>query len=56
MGFGNIRSEQFFSSTDLNVKVINQPTGYTCGSINPETVSVKLKAKGWQLLSLTSWI
>ncbi|MDP2364852.1 MAG: hypothetical protein Q8M94_13925 [Ignavibacteria bacterium] len=46
-------SEQFFSSADLNVKVINQPTGYACGLINPETVSVKLKAKGWQLLSLT---
>lgn len=46
-------SEQFFSSTELDVKVINQPTGYACGSINPGTVSVKLKAKGWQLLLLT---
>ena len=45
-------SEQFFSSTELDVKVINQPTGYACGSINPATVSVKLKAKGWQLLLL----
>ncbi len=46
-------SEQFFSSTNLNVKIINQPTGYVCGSINPETISVKLKAKGWQLLSMS---
>ena len=46
-------SEQFFFPTNLNVKVINQPVGYACGSIEPKTISVKLKAKGWQLLSLT---
>jgi hypothetical protein len=45
-------SEQFFSSTNLDVKIINIPPGYACGSINPGTVSVKLKAKGWQLLLL----
>lgn len=37
---------------DFNVKVVNQPTGYTCGVISPEAISLKLKAKGWQLLSL----
>lgn len=45
-------SDQFFSSMDLNVKVVNQPTGYASGDINPGKVSVKLKAKGWQLFSL----
>jgi hypothetical protein len=45
-------SEQFFSSIDMNVKVVNQPNGYSCGYVNPETVSLKIKAKGWQLLSL----
>lgn len=45
-------SDQFFSSMDLNVRVINQPTGYASGNITPAKVSVKLKAKGWQLFSL----
>ena len=45
-------SDQFFSSKEFVVKVVNQPTGYTCGIINPEKISVKLKAKGWQLLTL----
>lgn len=45
-------SDQFFSSMDLNVRVINQPTGYASGNITPGKVSVKLKAKGWQLFSL----
>lgn len=45
-------SEQFFSSIKMVIKVVNQPAGYSCGYINPETVSLKIKAKGWQLLSL----
>lgn len=45
-------SEQFFTSQDVNVKVVNQPEGYSCGEVNPETLSLKIKAKGWQLLSL----
>lgn len=45
-------SDQFFSSMDIKLKVINQPSGYTFGDINPENISLKLKAKGWQLLAL----
>lgn len=45
-------SDQFYSSYDLNVKVVNTPNGYSCGIINPKTLTVKLKAKGWQLLAL----
>lgn len=45
-------SDDFFTSIDFEVKVVNQPEGYTCGIINPDVVSVKIKAKGWQLLSL----
>ncbi|MDY0082383.1 MAG: CdaR family protein, partial [Ignavibacteriaceae bacterium] len=37
---------------DMNIKVVNQPNGYACGYVNPETVSLKIKALGWQLLSL----
>ncbi len=46
-------SDQFLSSRDLDVKIVDEPSGYTCGVINPEKISVKLKAKGWQLLSLS---
>ena len=45
-------SEQFFSSMEMGIRVVNQPTGYSCGYINPETVSLKVKAEGWQLISL----
>jgi len=45
-------SEQYLSYKEFNIKVINQPTDYTCSVINPPTVSVKLKGQGWQLLSL----
>jgi len=45
-------SEEFYSTMDFNIKIVNQPSGYTCGIINPEKISVKLKAKGWQLLTL----
>jgi YbbR domain-containing protein len=45
-------SEQFFSSADFKLKVVNQPAGYTTGILNPERISIKLKAKGWQLLTL----
>ncbi len=44
-------SDDFFSTTDLKIKVINQPSGYACGEINPDDITVKLKARGWQLLS-----
>jgi len=45
-------SDQFYSTMDFNVKIVNQPSGYACGIINPEKISVKLKAKGWQLLTI----
>ena len=45
-------SDQFFSSMDFNIKVINQPSEYTCGVVKPEKISLKLKAKGWQLLTI----
>jgi len=45
-------SEQFYSTMNFSIKIVNQPSSYTCGIINPEMISVKLKAKGWQLLTL----
>jgi hypothetical protein len=45
-------SDQFFSSYNYRVRVINTPEGYVCGMINPNTISIKVKAKGWQLLNL----
>jgi hypothetical protein len=37
---------------EFNIKVVNPPSGYDCGITNPDKISVKLKAKGWQLLTL----
>lgn len=45
-------SDQFYSSFDFNIKVINNPSGYVCGITDPQSVALKLKAKGWQLLNL----
>jgi hypothetical protein len=45
-------SEQFYSIRDFKIKIVDEPNGYSYGSINPENVSIKLKAKGWQLLTL----
>ena len=54
MVWGSITlSDQFFSSYDFKVGVVNTPEGYVCGITNPSTVSVKVKARGWQLLNLS---
>jgi hypothetical protein len=45
-------SDQYFSSMNFNVKVINLPKGYSYGNINPDKVIIRLKANGWQLLNL----
>jgi hypothetical protein len=45
-------SEQFFSIMEFKLKVINQPAGYNTGKVTPEKISLKLKAKGWQLLTI----
>ena len=45
-------SEQFYSVKDFKIKIVNEPKGYSSGTIEPENISIKLKAKGWQLLTL----
>jgi len=45
-------SEQFFTLERFNLKIVNLPEGYSCGLVKPESLSLKLKAKGWQLISL----
>lgn len=45
-------SDQFYNFYELPVKVINTPKGYVCGITDPPVVTIKLKAKGWQLLNL----
>ena len=46
-------SEQFYTSIDFKVMVDNLPKGFTYSSIEPEIITVKLKAKGWQLFALS---
>lgn len=45
-------SEQYFANLDFKIRVVNEPSGYVCGYVDPQTINIKLKAKGWQLLSL----
>lgn len=45
-------SEPFFMSYNFNVKVVDFPNGYASGNLSSQNLSVKLKAKGWQLITL----
>lgn len=45
-------SDQYLTSYNFNVKVVNFPNGYTSGNLSTQNLSVKLKAKGWQLITL----
>jgi YbbR domain-containing protein len=45
-------SDLFFTSYNFNVKVVDFPNGYTSGDISAQNLSVKLKAEGWQLITL----
>lgn len=45
-------SEQFFTLYNFNVKVIDYPNGYTSGDLSSKILNIKLKAKGWQLITL----
>ncbi len=45
-------SNEYYSNLKLPVKVINLTDGYAVGSSLPESISLKLKAKGWKLIGL----
>jgi YbbR domain-containing protein len=45
-------SEQYFITINIPLKVINLPDGYSLGSNVPETISIRLKSRGWNILEL----
>jgi len=45
-------SNDYYATFEVPVKLIDFPAGYSTGSPLPETVSIKLKGKGWKLVSL----
>ena len=45
-------SEQYFITIDIPLKVINLPDGYSIGSDVPNTVSIRIKSHGWNIVEL----
>ena len=46
-------SNDYYATFNIPVKLIDFPEGYTTGTKLPSTVSVKLKGKGWKLITAT---
>lgn len=44
-------SDEYYSIYELPIEVIDLPAGYTVGNILPQTITVRLKADGWKLMS-----
>jgi len=44
-------SNEYYTSIKVNLKVIDLPYGYTTGSNLPSNIVIKLKGKGWKLVS-----
>lgn len=44
-------SDEYYSIYKLPIEVIDLPAGYTVGSDLPQTITVRLKADGWKLMS-----
>jgi YbbR domain-containing protein len=45
-------SEEYFATFDFPVKLVDFPQGYTTGTEIAEKISVKLKGRGWKLLTI----
>ncbi|MHB1686175.1 MAG: CdaR family protein [Ignavibacteriaceae bacterium] len=45
-------SNDFYATFEVPVKLIDFPYGYSTGSALPREISVKLKGKGWKLISI----
>lgn len=46
-------SNDYFTTIDVKLKLVNFPEGYTTGSKLPERVTVKIRGNGWKLISVT---
>ncbi len=45
-------SNDFYATFEFPVKLIDFPEGYTTGSLSQQKISVKVKGKGWKLISV----
>ncbi len=45
-------SEQYFITINIPLKIINLPDGYSVGNNVPQTVSIRIKSRGWSILEL----
>jgi len=45
-------SNDYYATLEIPVKLIDFPNGYSTGSISPQEISVKIKGKGWKLISV----
>ncbi|MHB8579719.1 MAG: CdaR family protein [Ignavibacteriaceae bacterium] len=45
-------SNDYYATLEVPVKLIDFPNGFSTGSSLPRTISVKLKGKGWKLMSI----
>ncbi len=44
-------SSDYYTNLDIPVKLIDFPSGYSTGSLTPQSVSVKIRGKGWKLIT-----
>ena len=45
-------SNDYYTTIEAPVKIIDFPSGYSSGSSMPEKISIKVKGKGWKLIAL----
>jgi len=45
-------SDYYYTNIDVKLSLVNFPDGYTTGSVIPEKVRLRVKGRGWKLLSL----
>jgi YbbR domain-containing protein len=45
-------SNDYYTTIQVPVKIIDFPTGFSSGSSMPEEISIKVKGKGWKLITL----
>lgn len=45
-------SDEYYTVIKVPPKLIRLPGGYACGSQLPETISIRVKGKGWRLVSI----
>jgi YbbR domain-containing protein len=45
-------SNDYYTTIEVPVKIIDFPSGYSSGSAMPKKISIKVKGKGWKLIAL----